>query len=284
MNGDFVAKDRAVIPVEDRAFLFADGIYEVIAAYGGAPVMMEEHLDRWDASAAGLRMPQTVSREQRTAAILEMIRRVGTERVMIYGQLTRGAAPRTHQFPADPEPCEVWFAKELKPLPEKLRQEGAEALTHPDERWARCWIKSTCLLPNVLAKQFAQERGAFDAILYMENEVVTESSAANVYAIKNGVVHTHPANGRILGGITRSMVLRICEELSIPVAEEFFNLKFLRSADEILLSSTTMNVLPISKLDGKPVGTGKPGDVYHRLIGAMEAEIQSLQGEQRLQA
>lgn len=274
INGEYQSLSEASVPIEDRGYLFADGIYEVIAAYDGVPVLLEEHLDRWDRSAEGLRLPQAYNRQQRLEVIRELLDRLGASRATLYGQLTRGVARRAHQFPAEARPTEMWFARVLNSYPAAWYADGVKLITHPDERWARCWIKSTCLLPNCLAKQYAVERGAFDVIMHTPEGIVTESSAANAYCIKDGVIHTHPANGRILGGMKRAMVLNIARGMNIPVVEEPFTLDFLRGADEAFLTSTTLNALPFTSIDGAAIGSGKVGPVISSLIQGVESELQ----------
>ena len=253
------------LPVEDRATQFSDAIYEVIAAYDGVPVLMEEHLDRWERSAAGLRIESPYSRETREHAIRELVRLCGAPRIMIYGQLTRGTAKRAHPFPKGTPANEFWYVRPLPPPNEQKYREGAGAVTHPDERWARCWIKTTSLLPNCLAKQYALDSGAFEAVLYTDDGTVTECTAANLYAVSEGTIHTHPATARILAGIKRELILRLAREEGFPVREEPFDLELLRKADEVFVSSTTLNALPITTLDGKPVGDGKVGPVSVRI-------------------
>lgn len=254
------------LPVEDRATQFSDAIYEVICAYDGVPVLMEEHLDRWERSAKGLRIEQRFDRQTRVEAIRELVRRSEGKRLAIYGQLSRGTAPRLHPFPKAAEPNEFWYARSI-PMPKHEHYDyGLAAITQPDERWARCWIKTTSLLANCLAKQAAFEKGAIEAILYLEDGTVTEATAANVYAIKDGVIHTHPSNTRILTGIKRGLVLDIARKAGIEVREEAFHLDFLRAADEIFVTSTTLNAMPVTKLDEAIVGNGEVGPVS-RLVG-----------------
>lgn len=273
LNGKFMPLADGQLSVEDRSTQFGDGIYEVIAAYNGIPVLMDEHLDRWERSAAGLGIAQVHSRETRRNVIHELVRTLGSNRTMIYGHLSRGTAKRAHPFPKSATATELWYVRELAPYPEKWYTDGVSAVTHVDERWSRCWIKATCLLPNVLAKQYAVDHGAFDAILVMENGNVTESSAGNCYAVKNGVVYTHPTNGRILGGVKRGFTLELARSHGFAVREEVFSLDFLRTADEVFLTSTTINVLPVTRLDGHLVGTGRVGDVARGLGAIVEAEV-----------
>ncbi len=281
INGEFMPLSEGRLPVEDRATQFSDAIYEVIAAYEGVPILMKEHLDRWERSAAGLQMESPYSRETREHAIHELVRLCGQPRIMIYGQLTRGTAKRAHPFPKGVPANEFWYVRPLPHPNEQKYREGAACVTHPDERWARCWIKTTSLLANCLAKQYALDHGAFEAVLYTEDGTVTECTAANAYAVRDGTIHTYPAKPRILAGIKRELILRLAREEGIPVKEEPFSLDFLRSADELFISSTTLNALPVTTLDGKPVGEGKVGPIAQRIgerIAAFIAETTSRSG------
>lgn len=276
LNGEYMPISQGRVSVEDRSLLFGEGIYEVIAAYDGVPILLEEHLDRWERSAEGLRLKSPYSRETRYEVIAELLRLCGKSRATIYGQLGRGAARRAHSFPAHETPVEFWYARELPPYKQTMYTEGVATITQPDERWPRCWIKATSLLPNVLAKQAAIEAGAFEAILYNEKNIVTEGAVANFHVVKDGAVVTHPTDGRILGGCKRSMVLRLARENGIPVHEEKYSMDFMRDADEAFLTSTTINVLPVTSIDGKPVGTGKVGGVVGRLMELTEREVARL--------
>ncbi len=276
INGEYMPLSEGKVPVEERGFNFADGIYEVIAAYDGVPILMEEHLDRWDRSAKGIKLPLTYDRSTRIDVIHELLNRLGAKRAMLYGQVTRGTGLRAHPFPAEQKPIEFWFARELPPVNEKIYQSGVATISHRDERWSRCWVKSISLLPNVLAKQAALDAGAFDAILYTDDGIVTESSAANFHIVKDGQIYTHPVTDRILAGCKRSMVLAIAREQGIPVNEETYILDFAREADEAFITSTTINVLPVTSLDGKPIGTGKVGPVTSKLSELTLAAVNQL--------
>lgn len=270
---------EATVPVEERSVMFADGIYEVIAAYDGVPILLEEHLDRWERSAEGIQLVAEHTRAERYEVIAELLRRLNVPRAMIYGQLSRGTGPRAHQFPKNPQPIEFWFARELPPRVEKNYRDGVAVITHPDERWKRCWIKSTCLLANVLAKQKAHEAGAFEAVLHTDEGIVTEVAAANFWMVKDGIIFTHPADGSILAGCKRAMVIHVAREAGLQVREEKYHLDFLRSADEAFITSTTINVLPVTTLDGNPIGSGKVGAVVGRLGSLVEHKVAELKAQ-----
>lgn len=273
INGEFKPLSEGTVPIEDRSLLFSDGIYEVIAAYNGRPVLLEEHLDRWERSAAGLRIPQIYSREARSEVLHELIRRSGKQNVMLYGQLSRGTGRRAHQFPAKPAPIEFWFVRDFPSYKPEFFTQGVPVYTHPDERWKHCWIKSVSLLPNCMAKQFATEKGGFEAILVADDGTVKEGAVANFHVVKDGAIVTHPLDGSILGGVKRMFMLEAARELGIAVREEKYSHDFLRKADEAFLTSTTINVLPVTKCDDRPVGNGQVGPVTQALLAWMKKEI-----------
>ncbi|MEO8377570.1 MAG: aminotransferase class IV [Candidatus Sumerlaeota bacterium] len=276
MDGEFQPMAQARVSVEDRGLLFADGIYEVIAAFDGVPHLLEEHLDRWERSAEGLRIQPRYGRDTRVQVIHELLQRFPARRVSIYGQLTRGSARRAHTFPAAPRPMEFWFARELPAYPPVLFTEGAAVVTHPDERWLNCWIKSISLLPNCMARQYAQEQGAFEAVFYLENGTVTEGAATNFHVVKDGEIWTHPPEKRILNGCTRQWILGLAQREGIKVREEKFDLTFLRNADEAFLTSTTFSVMPITRCDNQPVGGGMVGPVVQKLMALGESSMRQL--------
>lgn len=273
LNGEFVEYEKAAIPVEDRGFLFADGIYEVVRVYGGQPFQMEPHLKRLEFSAAELELNLPFGIEEFDRLSRELLAKNGHTDATIYIQVTRGVAPRTHHFPpADTKPTVLILTRPIKHLPAEYRETGVSVITHPDIRWGRCNIKSVSLLPNVLAKEQAHRAGCFEAILVREKGEVSEGSSSNFFAVIDGVIRTHPKDRRILGGITREVVLQLCSKLGLPVKEEAFTLDELARAEEAFVSGTTTEVMPVTRIDGKPVGNGKPGpkalalyDAYRKL-------------------
>src|SRR5690606_14690462 len=193
----------------------------------------------------------------------------------IYMQLTRGASPRNHVFPSvDTKPVLTAYTKEVARPVESL-ENGVAAMVAEDIRWLRCDIKSLNLLPNLLAKQAATEQGCYEAILH-RNGLVTEGSASNAYIVVDGKIKTHPATNLILNGITRQVVARLCKENNIPFSEEAFTLDELRNADEIFVTSTTSEVMPVVKLDEREVGNGKPGEVTRKLQTLFVEEFEAV--------
>ncbi len=271
LNGRFMPLEEGRIAVEDRGFQFADGIYEVVACPGREPFLLEDHLDRWERSAEGLMLEPWLGRAERHGVILELVRRAPFPNPMVYGQLTRGACPRSHAFPAREVACtELWYAKPLPTYPAAYHAEGVAVITHPDERWRNCHLKTVSLLPNCLAKEKARRAGAFEAMLVNEQGLVTEGAAVNAWAVIDGVVRTHPLTRAILPGITRKLVLALAAGEGIAVEERAFALQELATASEVLLTSTTIGVLPVSSVDGRPVGCGAPGPVARALMAAYD--------------
>jgi len=277
LDGAFLPAESGRVSFEDRGFQFADGIYEVVACFDGEPFMIEEHLDRFDASAAGLLIDPDYSRDARREVILELAHRSPARDTMIYGQLTRGAAPRSHVFPAaHVHPTELWHARPLPTYPPEYHQKGVGLISHPDERWANCHLKTISLLPNILAKEKAKRAGCFEALFYNTEGIVTECGASNAWAVVDGEIRTHPLTHAILGGITRILILELARELNLRVNETAATLDVFRCAEEVFLSSTTVGALPVAGIDGRPVGSGTPGPITRALMAALDERIASV--------
>ncbi|MDT8437347.1 MAG: aminotransferase class IV [Gemmatimonadota bacterium] len=276
-DGAFVEKDAVRISPDDRGFLFADGIYEVIRCYAGRPFEMAAHMLRLAEGLAALRI-RGVDVDAFGAAVLELLPRNGLDRsdALIYLQVTRGAAIRTHWFPEEEVPPTTYAAaRPFAPLADPAR--GVPVITVPDQRWTRCDIKSVSLLPNTLAAQEARERGAYEAILVRDG-VALEGSRTNVFAVIDGVVRTAPLTNYILSGVTRAVVLEICRAEGIPCEERPILLPELRGAEEAFLASTTSEVLPIVEVDGRPVGSGAPGPVAGELARLFRQRVAAAGG------
>ncbi len=269
LNGEFLPYEQATLSVEDRAFLLADGIYEVIRVYGGRPFQMEGHLKRMARSARELRLPEPDLAELDRAA-RELLTINNLSEATIYMQISRGAYnPRTHAFPAGTvKPTVLIIARSFKDAT-ALRADGAAAVTVPDQRWARCDIKSVSLLPNVMAKQQAADAGAYEAI-FVKDGYAIEGSSSNLMAVLDGEVRTYPACNYILRGITRDVVLDLARKLGYLVREEGIRIEDLPRCTEVWVTSTTSEVMPITAIDGRPVGSGKPGPVARALQEAFQ--------------
>lgn len=265
LNGQVVDAADARVPVDDRGFLFADGVYEVVRLYGGKPFLMAPHMDRLRRGLGALQIADAVVDE-----IPEIAERLAVENGVtgdgtIYLQITRGVAARTHAFPTTAvQPTLYLVAKPFQGYPDEYMERGVACITVPDTRWARCDIKSIALLPNVLANQAAHAAGAFEA-LFVRDGVVAEGSHANLFGVFDGALVTYPQSNYILPGITRQLVLDLAAELGIPAHERPIYWEEFWRADELFLSGTTTEVMPIATVDGRPVAGGARGPVVQRL-------------------
>ena len=269
LNGEYVDYASAKVSVDDRGFLFADGVYEVARVYDGRIFQMGPHMERMRHGLNELRIRDFMIDE--LPAISERLLDENELRqgdATIYIQITRGAAPRKHAFPPAETPPTVYvIAKRFKNHPEAYWTDGVAAITVPDTRWSRCDIKSIALLPNVLANQQAHEAGAFEA-LFVRDGVLIEGSHSNLWGVIDGEAITYQACGYILGGITRKLVLERGAEAGVKVREAPIRLEDLGRVQELFLSGTTTEVMPIVKLDDKVIGNGKPGPVTQKLQAA----------------
>lgn len=272
LNGRWMPYEEACIPVEDRGFLFADGVYEVIHYYGGHPFELEGHLDRLEESAREIRLPEFDRGEIRRVCN-ESVRRNQLEEAGVYVQLTRGVAPRVHSFPEKAQPTVFVMARPEPPHDPQMYQDGVACITLPDRRWSMCHVKSVGLLANVLARQEAIDAGAKDAI-FVRDGLVTEASAANVFAVREGRLYTHPEGPHILSGITRQVVIEMAREDGMPVVEEAVAADDLPRVDEVFLTSTMSEIVPVVRIDGRPVGAGRPGPVTGRVRELFGARIE----------
>jgi len=264
LNGDFMPIEQAKISVLDRGFIFGDGVYEVIPVYSRRPFRLAEHLVRLQSSMDAIRLANPHPASKWTELVGKIIAGNPWEDQNVYLQITRGAAKRDHAFPKGLKPTVFVMASELVPPSAELVTSGAKAIVLPDYRWLRCDIKSTSLLGNCMLRTLAADEGCAEAILVRDG-ALTEASASNVFIVKNGTVLTPPKSHLILPGITYDVVLEILRANAIahevrPVAESE-----LRSAEEIWVTSSSREVLAITMLDGKPVGSGKPGPVGERV-------------------
>lgn len=273
LNGRFVDEKDAVISFDDRGFLFADAVYEVIHLYQGVPYRLKPHLDRLERSLAGVMMPP-VDMGLITRAIYDLAGHEGREvdDAIIYIEITRGASPRNHMFPGpDVSPTILLWCRPAPPPPEERLQNGISAITVSDDRWAKCWIKTVNLLANVMAKERARRAGADDA-LFVRDGMVLESTASNLFIVKDDVLYTAPVTNYILPGITRAVLLEIAPGCGIAVREEPFTVEQLMAADEVFLSGTTSEVLPVTTVDGKRLRDGQ-GPVAIKLRDALHEDV-----------
>jgi D-alanine transaminase len=267
VNGRFRPLQSATVAAEDRGYQFADGVYEVIKVLGGRACDLERHLDRLGRSLAALDIAPPMTRRALESVLFETLRRNRLTDALLYVQITRGAAPRNHLFPKRVRASLVITARRPVFPGEREREEGVGVITRPDLRWGRCDIKSISLLPNVLARQSAAEAGCREAWLIDRAGMVTEGSASNAYIVgASGRLITHPLDERILGGVTRSVILELARRDGIEVVERPFSLDEAHGAREAALSSTSSWLLPVTAIDGRPVSNGMPGHIVRRLM------------------
>ncbi|WP_409302261.1 D-amino-acid transaminase [Peribacillus sp. SCS-155] len=273
LNGKLVAQTEIKVDFEDRGYQFGDGIYEVIRVYNGQLFTAEEHLKRLMDSAKHIFLSVPYSASEINEQLQELVKANSLESGIIYLQITRGVSPRNHAFPNPSVDC-MYIAK-TKAVPRSTANAdtGVNAITTEDIRWLRCDIKSLNLLGNILAKQKAAEAGCFEAIQHRDG-TVTEGSSSNVSIVSGGKIITHPANNLILNGISRQVMLHLCASNDIPVEEREFTVDELMNAEEVFLTGTTIEVLPIIKIDGTVIGDGQPGQITQKLQELFSNEVE----------
>jgi D-alanine transaminase len=287
VNGRYQPLRHAAIAPEDRGYQFADGVYEVIKVLSGQPRDLERHLDRLTRSLEALEIAPPMPRRALESVLQETLRRNRIADALLYVQITRGVAARNHLFPKRARPALVITVRRAVFPSAREREEGVGVITQPDLRWGRCDIKSISLLPNVLARQSAAAAGCREAWLVDQDGRVTEGSASNAYIVDAaGRLITHPLGARILGGITRSVVLELARSDGVEVIERPFSVDEAYAAREAALSSTSSWLLPVTAIDGRPVSNGMPGHVVRRLmalyagrLGAAWAQEMRLSGD-----
>lgn len=271
LNGQYMPIEEAKIPVLDRGFIFGDGVYEVIPAYSRKAFRLEEHLRRLQHSLDGIKLANPHSDVEWTDIIDELIARNAAEDQYLYLHITRGVAKRDHAFPKPPvAPTVFMMSNPLLAPPAELLHSGISCITAADNRWLRCDIKAIALLPNVLLRQMAVDAGCAETILIRAGSgtgdaFMTEGAASNIFVVKNGKLLAPPKDNLMLPGITYDVILEIAAANGIPHEVRRIAAAEVFAADELLLTSSTKEVLAITQLDGKPVGTGKPGAMFAKL-------------------
>ena len=277
LNGKYIPRDQAFVSVDDRGFIYADGLYEVIRSYHGHLFLAAEHLQRLATGLNALRIrfddpPGLEKIAQRLLTENDLL----TKSALVYIQITRGMAfPRRHAFPLPEVAPTVYVA--TNPLlnnPENAKH-GIAVITVPDIRWGRCDLKSTNLLANVLANQQAVESGADEAI-FVRDGIAVEGSRSSLFAVWEGTVYTHSHSEIMLPGITQQFVMQLCHEQGIPLAAKPIPVTRLRSAEELFITQTTGEILPVIQLDGQKVASGNPGPITRQLQQAFEQKIARL--------
>ena len=275
LNGSYVPKAQAMIPVEDRGFIFGDGIYEVVRLVNGRIFAWEGHATRMANGLDGLRISKAGAESATLKAVCEKLvadNGLADGEATVYLQVSRGAAPRTHHFPPAGTPTTVYAsASPFKPN-FAMRDNGAKGITLADIRWARCDLKTVNLLGPVLARQAAQEAGAYEALLHRDG-MFTEGAATNSFFVLDGVLRTYPLSHYILPGITRQVIVELIRELGLPFEERPVALADLPKVSEIFVCGTTTDVQPIVTVDGTPVGDGKPGPMTVKLKEAFAKRL-----------
>jgi len=267
LNGEFMPADKACISPFDRGFIFGDGIYEVIPVYGGRLFRLPHHLQRLGKSLVAVRLTDPYDAGRWQSVLEELMRRNAASPEgdqSVYLQITRGVAPRDHAFPLNIAPTVFAYAQPLVPPSAELLAHGVSAITLADIRWQRCDIKATALLANAIARSEASTQGAAEAILIRDG-VVTEGAASNVFLVVDGELVTPPKGPFLLPGITRDLILELAQTNRIACAERAISEAELRSATEVWMTSSTREIVPVTRLDDKPVADGKPGPMFTKM-------------------
>jgi len=265
ISGQFVEQSDAKVSIEDRGFQFGDGIYEVIKLYDGKLFKADEHFKRLLNSADLIRLKVKHTLEELKEIALKVIdKNINNQSGSLYIQVTRGVSPRNHSFNPDLDPTIIMYLLPPQPFPEELWESGVNAVTLLDTRWSYCNIKTTNLLPNILANQEAKDQGAFEGFFVSPDNIVIEGTSSNVFIVKDGIVITHPITNKLLSGITREIVLELAEE-SFEAKEETYTVEELYDADEVFITSTTKEVLGVIEIDGRKINDGKIGPITRRL-------------------
>jgi D-alanine transaminase len=278
VNGSFLSRADARVSVEDRGFVFGDGVYEVLRAINGRLFATRFHNERLKRSLDGVRI--SLEKSDSPDRFVEIGKQLLKENQLLKGeatlymQVTRGVATRAHNFPSPEVPPTIYISVARFAPYTDLAQTGASAISHPDLRWGRCDLKTLNLLPNVLASQVAKERGAFEAMLIRDG-VVTEGTKTNFFGVVDGALRTHPCDSHILPGITRSVLRELAREVSIDLDETPITVDEIPRLSELFLTGTTTDVMPIVKLDDKPVGKGKPGELTRKLQRVLAESLAS---------
>ncbi|WP_369152108.1 aminotransferase class IV [Candidatus Thiodubiliella endoseptemdiera] len=261
LNGNFIAKNKASIPVMDRGFLFGDGVYEVIPVYQGKIFRLSAHLKRLQKSLDSVKIPNPHIENEWLAIFNQLLTYAETGNQSLYLQITRGVdICRKHSFDVL-TPTVYIEANPLIPKTKQMLEQGFSAITQSDIRWSRCDIKATSLLANTLYAQTAKEHQVEEVILHRET-IITEGATSNVFMLKNGTLHTHPTGVNILSGITRDLALESAQACDLTIEESSFNINALINADEVWISSSTREIMPITQINGQTVNDGKVGQYW----------------------
>jgi len=275
INGEYLPLAEAKISVLDRGFIFGDGIYEVVPVYYRKPFRFEQHLARFERSTREIGLANPFDRAGWLDVVERLVAGSTAEHQFIYWQVTRGVARRDFAFPADTTPTVFAMTSPFTRPGAAQRDGGLKAVTRADERWLRCDIKSVSLLGAVLARQFAVEQGA-DEVVQFRDGCLTEGSSSNLWVVRGGTVIGAPRDRLILEGIRYGFVAELCERTSLPFEVRRLGQAEVEGCDELMLTSATREILPIVSLDGRAVGSGRPGPAYAKLRAAYDQAIEAL--------
>ncbi len=265
LNGDYVERSCATVPVTDRGLLFADSTYEVIPVYGGEVFSAKQHLQRLQRNLDAIHIPNPLTESEWLSVFKHLAQQEPDSEQSIYVQITRGDYPqRTHQPPQPIKPNVIVFTTEINPMSPAMAEQGLHVMTLADKRWHRCDIKSTNLLANILALDEAKKYGA-DDVIFIRDGIAKEGASSNLLIVLQGLLITPPNDETVLPGITRDLVLKLAEKNDQPYAEKNICLDDLHQASEIWLTSSTREIVPVTRLDSQPVGDGKPGPYWRRM-------------------
>jgi D-alanine transaminase len=265
LNGQFVPISQASVSVLDRGFIFGDGIYDVIPVYQRKLFRPQHHLDRLSRSLASVSIDNIYSNAQWLQIIANLLEKTEGDDLLVYIQVTRGVATRSHAFPLNTKPTVFIMVNAMSPPSKEMRERGVACVTMEDLRWLRCDIKSTSLLGNVLAAQNAAQHSALETIQFRDG-FLTEASASNVWIVKSQTLLGPTKNNLVLEGIRYGLFEELCAKHGITLEMRAISREEVMAADEVLLSSATKEVLPVTLIDDKPVGLGKPGPMYSKLF------------------
>ena len=265
LNGKYLPLNDAKVSVLDRGFIFGDGVYEVIPSYGSKALRFEHHMQRLQNSLDAVRIENPLSNSQWKTIIDKLIANTDSQDQYIYLHITRGVASRDHRFPEESKPTIFVMSSVLSAVDPELLKTGVTAITLDDIRWQYCNIKAIALLPNILLRQQAVDKGAVEAILIRDGNM-TEGAASNTFIVTDGVIKTPPKDQKLLPGITRDLIVELAKKYDMPIEETTISEKEFLAADEIWLSSSTKEILPVTKINDQQVGDGKPGAIWHDMF------------------
>lgn len=275
LNGDYVRLGDAKVSVLDRGFIFGDGIYDVVPAYNGKPFRIDGHLARLERSLAAIGISTPLQRSDWEALVSDLLQRSGRGDCMVYIQVTRGVAKRDHAFPANVSPTIFAMIAPFSGPDATLRSQGLKAVGMEDLRWLRCEIKSISLLGNVLAKQHAVDQGV-DEVLQFREGYLTEGASCNIWVVKDGVLLAPPRSNLILEGIRYGLLEELADAAGVPFNARPISRDEVDNADELMMTSATKELLPITTYDGRPVGNGQAGPVYAALRAGYDQAIAAI--------